>query len=213
MKRRAVITTFAAALAGLAAWHLLADPEPRRRDRATPKERPPSSTSARREGRRAAPGSGVPVHRDRPPREVEAEVARAQEPAKLEPTSPAFITRVDDVIPARLYREAAHRCYDARQPPDQKVRLAIRLRIEGGELYVHEATVLDGTVQDPGITECIRSAVAGATWREDDMPDWEGEDELLVRLGGMKKHFDVEEQDDSDEGHWPYGQVSGDDGE
>lgn len=107
---------------------------------------------------------------------------------KLDPNSQAFISRVDDEIPRKLYAMALSCGTGVGTHRDQKVKLGVELVAKDGEVSVREAKVLEATITDASLVECMRLAVRAARWRDDEMPDWADEDEIVVRLRGINKY-------------------------
>ncbi len=130
---------------------------------------------------------------------VAGEVADAelQERAhKLSPRAAAFIERVDDLYPRHLYAAAAG-CYEGGIQRDYKMRFAYKLAGVGGEVRVTDARLIYSNFEDGKLEGCMREAILGAHWRDDEMPDFTDEDELLVRVRGMKKYLQPDDGDPS----------------
>jgi hypothetical protein len=132
--------------------------------------------------------------------------AETPEATRLDPRSDEFNQWVDVQLPRQLYDEAAQ-CY-ARVgglrggrglARNQKLKLGYRIRIVDGEVTLAVVRVLDSTLGDGNLERCMTQAVAAARFRDPALPDWTGEDELLLRLRGMKKHLGS----DPDEGMPP----------
>lgn len=115
--------------------------------------------------------------------------AAATPPGKLDPQSDAFFNRFDDVVPARLTRSAAS-CYEGHAHLDrnQKLKLAFKTQITNGKVTVHDVRVLESTLGDQALETCFVRKVQEATWRDDELPDWVQDDQLVIRPErGMKK--------------------------
>jgi hypothetical protein len=151
-----------------------------------------------------------------PSRRAGAAEPREEERAvpKLDVDSKEFFDKVDSELPQHLYAEAARRCWRFGLDRNQKIKLTYRLHVENGKVSVKKLAIAETTIEERAIESCLMDAVASATWRDDAMPDYDDEDELLIRLGGLKKHLG-DDQDDSDEGGFrPSDQPKlGDDGE
>lgn len=149
---------------------------------ATPVARAPQAASA------PAPTAAAPAS------ELAAigqQVAAAQaQSGKLDPASDAFFYKFDEAVPPALTAEAA-KCYTgglSRVHRNQKVKLGYTIRIKDGVVSVADVKVLESTVADKKLVDCFAREVAQVTWRDDELPDWQQEDELVIRPErGMKK--------------------------
>src|SRR5690606_26923845 len=109
---------------------------------------------------------------------------------KIDPASDAFTYRFDERVTPELTMRAA-KCYTGglnRVHRNQKVKLGYNLKIKDGVVTVHDIRVLETTIHDQALVDCFGREVAKTTWRDDQLPDWQQEDELLIRPErGMKK--------------------------
>lgn len=191
----------AAGLLGLVGWRMGASspPEARQLD--------PSSARVSQGAPEIAGESEPRVEHERAVRalqiqrkgDVDAPPSPAAPAEKLDPKSDEFARRLDIGIPNRLYAEVADRCYARGHPKDAMVKLSYRLRVMEGEIRIWDLKALESSIDDPHLEQCIRDAVANAGWRDDQMPNWDAEDELVVRLGGLKKHLAEDREDISAE--------------
>jgi hypothetical protein len=113
-------------------------------------------------------------------------------PAKLDPKSDEFFYKFDEVVPKALTRNAAV-CYEGRHGQlhrNQKLSLRFKTRIVNGEVTVHDVTIKESTLSDPALETCFIQAVQRSSWKDDSLPDWEQDDELVIRPErGMKKFW------------------------
>jgi len=110
-------------------------------------------------------------------------------PKKLDPQSDAFFSKFDEVVPARLTRAAAS-CYEGarRVHRNKKLTLAFKTKIVAGEVTVTDVKVLESTLDYPGLEACFIREVSSQHWHDDSLPDWEQDDQLVLRPErGMKK--------------------------
>lgn len=112
----------------------------------------------------------------------------------LDPNSEDFFERVDVAIPRQLYARAAE-CDTGDAGRNEKVKLQVRVRAENKEISVLEANILESTIVNKSLENCIRDAVKNARWDDEEMPNWEDEDEILIRVRGMKKHIPISDED------------------
>jgi hypothetical protein len=134
--------------------------------------------------RRAASAPAVPTLAA-----AEPEAPEAAPVEKLDPQSDAFFYKFDEVVPAALTREAAS-CYDdaPRVHRNQKLKLTFKTRIRDGVVSVHDVKVDTSTLDNASLEACFIRKVSEATWHDDELPDWDQDDMLVLRPGrGMKK--------------------------
>jgi len=119
-------------------------------------------------------------------------VAEPEKPTKIDPQSDAFFYKFDEVVPANLTRAAAT-CYEGHQSSlhrNQKMRLVFKTRIRNGDVTIHDVKVDESTIKDPALEACFLQAVQRSTWHDDELPDWDQDDQLLIRPErGMKKYM------------------------
>jgi hypothetical protein len=125
-----------------------------------------------------------------------AKIQEEAQPKKLRENGEEYIERIDEVYPRRLYGFAAQ-CYEGGIERDYKMKFAYKLRGENGVVRVTEVKLLESNFEDEKIEHCMRDAIANATWRDDEIPDFTDEDELLIRVRGIKKY--LQSDDDSDD--------------
>lgn len=140
---------------------------------------------------RLAPPPGLATSPAAPPAAIAPPVA-AEAPAAhevVDPQSDAFFYRFDEVVPANLTRAAA-RCYEGARKihRNQKLKLGYKVQIVKGTVTIKDVKVLQSTLDYPGLEACFIRAVSGASWTDDELPDWIQDDELVLRPErGMKK--------------------------
>lgn len=123
---------------------------------------------------------------------AEEELDLPESTGKIDPRSDQFFNRFDEVVPRELTRNAA-RCYEGRHGQlhrNQGMKLKYKIRISNGQVTVRDVTVQDSTIGDPALENCFLQEVARSSWKDDELPDWEQEDELVLRPErGMKKYW------------------------
>jgi hypothetical protein len=122
---------------------------------------------------------------------VAQKIAAAEnKPQKLDPASDAFFYKFDEQVPPALTAEAA-KCYTGGLRSvhrNAKVKLAYTIKIKDGVLSVADVKVIESTVNDKVLEDCFAREVAKVTWKDDELPDWSQNDELVIRPErGMKK--------------------------
>jgi hypothetical protein len=106
---------------------------------------------------------------------------------KLAPDSDAFRHRIDDLVPQRLYGEAA-RCYHGGQQRDQRLDLSYHVRAADGAVSFANVRAEDTTLTDRALERCILDRVERARWRDEQLPDYEGEGDVFMRVQGFKQY-------------------------
>jgi len=124
-------------------------------------------------------------------RKVTAAIATTNpNPGKIDPRSDAFTYKFDEALPPALTMEAA-KCYTGglhRVHRNQKVKLGYKVKIKDGVLSISDVKVVESTVNDKQLEDCFVREVAKVTWKDDELPDWAQDDELVIRPErGMKK--------------------------
>ena len=124
--------------------------------------------------------------------------AAAAAPAvrKLDPHSYAYANRMDDQIPTHLYAEAS-RCYKGGLQRDQRIDLTYKIRVDNGQIKLSDVAVSESTLNDPALEHCVASTVAGATWRDDELPDLQETGDLYMRVGGFTAYLANADDDSS----------------
>jgi hypothetical protein len=126
-------------------------------------------------------------------------------PTKVKPQSDAFFLQFDDLQPSMLTRQAA-KCYHGgleRVHRNQKLKLKFKDKIVDGEVTVEDVTVVESTLDNSAMEACMVAAVKGTHWHNDNLPDWEMNDTLLIRPERGMKKFSPEAM--ADEGKGPIG--------
>ncbi|HUQ06303.1 MAG TPA: hypothetical protein VM261_27550 [Kofleriaceae bacterium] len=117
-------------------------------------------------------------------------MAPEDDPGPIRKFSEPFWERVDEVYSRKLLGFAAD-CYEGGKDRKQKVKLAFRFNISGGNVTVRDVRMVESTMNDPKLEACMLKAVSNATWLDKNMPDWsslpEEEETLLVRISTLKR--------------------------
>ena len=122
------------------------------------------------------------------PAAVEPSTADTAEkkPEILDEDSKEFQYRVEVDIPDKLRAAGASAC-DLDLTSDNKVHFSYRLQVVSGQVSVADVKLTKSEVND--VTEqCLRNAIETATWKVDDMADFEEENDLFIRLRTMRKY-------------------------
>ncbi len=115
-------------------------------------------------------------------------------PEKVDVQSDEFFYRFQEVVPAVLSRKAAA-CYEGR--PDtqrlnrnQKLTLEFHVKIKDGEVTISDVHPSANTIKDAALEICFTQAVMRSGWHDDTLPDWEADDQLVIRPErGLKKYM------------------------
>jgi hypothetical protein len=114
---------------------------------------------------------------------------------KLDPRTDRFRNRVDEQIPNRLSGLAA-KCYKGNLQKDQRLDLTYRLHVAGGVVTIGDIKKVEDTINDPTLEQCITDTLVKATWRDDELPDMNEEDELYMRAENWANYQRDAEDDD-----------------
>jgi hypothetical protein len=121
-----------------------------------------------------------------------AAVEPAVPPGKLDPRSDEFFYKFDEVVPKQLTRNAA-KCYEGRHGSlhrNQKLSLRFKTRIVNGEVSIRDVTIKESTIDDAALVTCFIQEIQRSSWKDGELPDWEQDDELVLRPErGMKKFW------------------------
>jgi len=121
-----------------------------------------------------------------------AQHAAAANEGKIDINSDAFFVKFDDLIPQMLTRNAA-KCYTgglSRVHRNQKVKLRFKDHIKNGVVTVSDLQLVEDetTIHDKALVDCFMREVQNTTWTDAELPDWDQDDELVIRPErGMKK--------------------------
>ncbi|MDB4967337.1 MAG: hypothetical protein JWN44_3026 [Myxococcales bacterium] len=106
---------------------------------------------------------------------------------KLELKDDALRSRLDEVIPNRLYGEAA-KCYHGGGNRDDRIDLSYRISVADGNVTFSNLQVTDSTLTDRGLERCIKDRILSAKWRDEELPDLDEEDDLFMRVYNLQKY-------------------------
>jgi hypothetical protein len=115
---------------------------------------------------------------------------------KLDPRGDRFRNRVDEQIPARLYGVAS-RCYKGGLERDQRLDLTYRIRVREGNVTIGDIKVVDSTINDGALERCIKDKLVQQSWRDEELPDMDEEDDLYMRAAGWQSYLANAADDDS----------------
>lgn len=111
-------------------------------------------------------------------------------PKKLDPEGDEFFYQFVEVVPKRLTAQAAT-CYEGitkRVHRNQKLSLKFKTKVVNGVVTVHDVTIKENTLDNSALESCFIQQVQRTTWTDASLPDYEAEDELVLRPErGMKK--------------------------
>lgn len=114
------------------------------------------------------------------------------QPGKIDPRSDAFFEKFDEVVPRRLTENAA-KCYEGRHGTlhrNQKLSLMFKTKVVNGVVSVLDVKIKENTLNDSALENCFIQQVQGSSWKDDELPDWEQDDQLVLRPErGMKKYW------------------------
>lgn len=113
-------------------------------------------------------------------------------PQKIDVAGDEFFYRFQENVPKVLSRKVAL-CYEGvakRLHRNQKLVLQFHIKIRDGEVTISDVKASANTIGDPGLEACFTQAVQRGGWHDDTLPDWEADDELVIRPErGLKKYM------------------------
>jgi hypothetical protein len=136
--------------------------------------------------------SGAPVE-SKPAAVAAAEVEPTEaKPEKIDVESDQFFYKFQEVVPAVLTRNAAT-CYEGiskKLHRNQKLVLTFKTKIKNGIVTITDVKTEANTLGNAGLEACFIQQIQRSTWHDDELPDWEADDQLVLRPErGMKKYM------------------------
>lgn len=116
-------------------------------------------------------------------------------PKKLDVKSTEFYQRFYEMLTPRLTKEAAD-CYHGGKERDQKVKFSFKASIRDGRVTMRDVAMVTSTLNDPALERCMLEKVANfASWKDEEFPDYELDDEVLIRVRVLKKYKQEEDRE------------------
>ncbi len=112
--------------------------------------------------------------------------------AMIDPKSEEFLQAIEEVAPARFRGEMA-KCDYRKLDPNAKVRIHYRLRIINGQVLATDVRVGESEIEDADVQQCFVRAMQNTQWQSSDLPDYDQEEELLVRVRMLDKFRDYDD--------------------
>lgn len=113
-------------------------------------------------------------------------------PGEIPRHSDAFWDRVDEYPRIRLMAFVAD-CYKGGQPPKAKLKVTYRLAIRSHIVTMEDVRVVESTLTDPALADCMVRALAAAKFQDDEMPDFESSaedpEDMLIRIEVLTRRF------------------------
>lgn len=167
-------------------WKMSDEPEEPRVEASMPTQTPPTADSE--PARPVADAGSGPVWVDPNAKRSNPDSDGDEEPELIDPKTETFNHRVDVVVGDKLRARAAFKCNEAGMTPNAAIKLNYKLRIVNGRITVSDVRVIKSEVT-PEYERCFINSVEAATFRMEDMPDFEeGDQELFTRVRTMKKY-------------------------
>jgi len=117
----------------------------------------------------------------------------ASEPELISVHSEEYHHRLDTGFPDK-FRARAAGCYTGGGDGDRKLKLGYKLRSQSGMVSATDIRVIESNIGDAALERCLIQAVQDEQFHAEDMPDFEEEGDLFIRLRALKKYKSVEEQ-------------------
>jgi hypothetical protein len=133
---------------------------------------------------------------------VTAEDMTEAKPTKLDPMGDEFFYRFTERVPKILTAQAVE-CYDKRTGTlhrNAKLVLTFNVRVRSGKATVTDVKIKppddddpdqqNNTLHDPALESCFIQKIARTSWTDDELPDYDWPDELVLRPErGMKGYW------------------------
>lgn len=158
----------------------------------TPSPSPAAAAPAPLPARPAPPPPSLPSPAPSPSGEYRpaGTLAPEDEPGAIAKYSDEFWERVDEVYARRLLEYAAP-CYSGGLHRKAKLKIAYHLDITDGSVAVKNARILESTLNDPKLEQCMLRSVSKAAFKDPRMPDWSSspseEETLVIRIELLKR--------------------------
>ena len=134
--------------------------------------------------------------------EVTGEETTEAKPKKLDPMGDEFFYRFTERVPKILTAQAVE-CYDKRTGTlhrNAKLVLLFDVRVRDGTATVQNVRIKppdaddpdqkNNTLNDPALESCFIQKISRASWTDDELPDYDWPDELVLRPErGMKGYW------------------------
>lgn len=109
---------------------------------------------------------------------------------KIDPASDSFTYRFDERVSPSLLMNAAG-CYTGginRVHRNQNTKLTMKIQIKDGVFSVKDVKIAASSITDKALNDCFIREVAKTTWTDEQLPNWEQDEELVISPErGMKK--------------------------
>ncbi len=117
---------------------------------------------------------------------------------KLETTSDEFSDRIDVGIPDHFRAQMAA-CERDGIDPNAKITIRFMLHIEDDVISASTVTIENSTLGNSELEQCMLIAVQDTRWIAEDMPNFNEEQDIFVRMRSLDKYLSAEEQKDAKE--------------
>lgn len=111
-------------------------------------------------------------------------------PEKVDPMSDEFFYRLNERVPKMLGMAAA-KCYEGiakRVHRNESVVFDFKTKVKDGVVTISDITVNRSSISQPALQTCFGQEIGRVTWKDDTLPDWEGDDQLTISPErGLKK--------------------------
>lgn len=111
-------------------------------------------------------------------------------PEKVDAMSDEFFYRLNERVPKMLGMAAA-KCYEGivkRVHRNENVVYDFKTKVKDGVVTITDVKVNRSSISQPALQTCFGHEIARVTWKDDTLPDWEGDDQLTISPErGLKK--------------------------
>lgn len=111
-------------------------------------------------------------------------------PQKVDAMSDEFFYKLPERVPKMLGRAAA-KCYEGvakKVHRNENVVYDFKTKVKDGVVTISDVKVNRSSISQPALETCFAQEIGRVTWKDDTLPDWEGDDQLTISPErGLKK--------------------------
>ncbi len=111
-------------------------------------------------------------------------------PKKVDSMSDEFFYRLNERVP-KMLGQAAAKCYEGiakRVHRNENVVYDFKTKVKDGVVTITDVKVNRSSISQPALETCFGQTIGRVTWKDDTLPDWEGDDQLTISPErGLKK--------------------------
>lgn len=113
---------------------------------------------------------------------------------KMHPSSEEFTRKHDEVVVPRMMMQAV-KCWEnlpaskrAEFHRNQSMVATFKQKIRNGVVTIHDLKLERSSINDPALEACFMQQMAGTTWTNPRLPDWDQDDQIKLGPRTLKKY-------------------------